>query len=100
MRGRITVYLRRKGMGHQAKGGNARRRRPPVRASLAVIPVGSLQDMALLLAKHNRLMRDYARHYLGVDASEDDVEEVVARTVDDLLALAEFDFPHGLRYGH
>jgi len=82
----------------RAEGGQECSRRARVRPALPVIPVDGREDMAVMLARHGRLLREYARHYLGDRATADDVEEVVERTVDVLLAAEHLAHPHGLRH--
>ncbi|HEV7680186.1 MAG TPA: sigma factor-like helix-turn-helix DNA-binding protein [Candidatus Dormibacteraeota bacterium] len=85
-------------MGDAADAGKLRARGSRVRAALPVVAVETREDWAVLLAKHNRLLRDYARHYLGDAAPEEDVEDTVERTVDLLLAVEDPAFDHALRY--
>ncbi len=53
--------------------------------------------MAVLLALHTRLIREYARRYLGSDASDDAVETAIERTARRLLSRDVPSSPHGLR---
>lgn len=85
-------------MSGRAEGGDQRSRRARVRPILPVIPVEGREDMAVMLARHGRLLREYALHFLGDGATVDDVEEVVERTVDVLLAAETVAHPHGLRH--
>jgi DNA-directed RNA polymerase specialized sigma24 family protein len=85
-------------MGEAADAGKVRARGSRVRAALPVIAVETREHWAVLLAKHNRLLRDYARHYLGDAAPEEDIEDTVERTLDVLLAVEEPVFDHALRY--
>jgi DNA-directed RNA polymerase specialized sigma24 family protein len=50
-----------------------------------------------LLAKNTRLLREYARQYLGDGATDDDVEDAIERTTDALLDAEFAPHPHGLR---
>jgi hypothetical protein len=84
--------------GKDRASGNRRSRAPSVRTALPIIPIATREDMAVLLAKHGRLLREYARHYLGKDGTEDEVEEVVGRTVDAMLDAEFQPQPHGLRH--
>jgi DNA-directed RNA polymerase specialized sigma24 family protein len=83
-----------------ADQGKAGKRRSPndrvARTTLPIVAVASQKDMAVMLALHHRLLRDYARRYLR-DATEDEVEDAVQRTVERLVVLEDPSFPHGLR---
>src|SRR5579884_1635371 len=68
------------------------------RPALPVVPIAGQKEMAVMLALHNRLLREYARRYLGEEVSEDEVEEAVQRTVEQLIALEDPSLKHGLRY--
>jgi DNA-directed RNA polymerase specialized sigma24 family protein len=68
-----------------------------VGGALPVVVVEGREDMAVMLAKHGRLLREYARHYLGEkSATDDEVEEAVDRVIDSLLAEERPSHPHGL----
>ncbi|HXA30095.1 MAG TPA: hypothetical protein VN193_15245 [Candidatus Angelobacter sp.] len=60
--------------------------------------VSTRSDMAVMLALHNRLLRERARHYLDDAATDDEVEDSVERTVRWLLAIENPSLDHGLRY--
>lgn len=79
------------------EGAGERARATRARPQLPVVPVDSREQMAVMLAVHGRLLREYARHYLpgrGDEAVEDSVE----RTIMWLLAVPQPSLPHGLRY--
>lgn len=50
-----------------------------------------------MFALNTRLIREYARRYLGSDASDDAVETVIERTARRLLSREVTSSPHGLR---
>jgi|SRR5579884_845001 len=75
----------------------AHQRSPSARRALPVVAVDSREDMAVMLAMHGRLLRDYARHYLG-EVDDNVIEDAVERTVAWLLRIEQPSFPHGLRY--
>lgn len=74
-----------------------RSRAPRIRPALPVIPVGNRGEMGVLLAKHGRLLREYARRYLGDACTEDELEDTVERTVNALLDNDACSHAHGLR---
>ncbi len=75
-----------------------RSRAAPIRATLPVIPVANRGEMGILLARHGRLLREYARRYLGAGTSEDEVEDTVERATNALLEAGDYGYPHGLRH--
>jgi DNA-directed RNA polymerase specialized sigma24 family protein len=52
--------------------------------------------LAIVLLRHHRLLRDYARHFMQ-DATDDAVEDAVERTIERLLARSAHQTPHALR---
>jgi DNA-directed RNA polymerase specialized sigma24 family protein len=81
----------------EAEDGRARGARGPARDKLPVVAVDDAREMAVMLARHNRLLREYARHYLP-KAADDVIEEAVEQTVEWLLAIEDPSLSHGLRY--
>jgi DNA-directed RNA polymerase specialized sigma24 family protein len=84
------------GMSDAADAGRTRRRADPARDTLPRVPVNGREEMAVVLLKHHRLLREYARYYIR-DATEDAVEDAVERTCDTLLAIDQPSTPHVLR---
>ncbi len=74
-----------------------RSRAPRIRPALPVIPVSNRGEMGVLLAKHGRLLREYARRYLGDECTEDELEDTLERTVNALLDNEPCSYAHGLR---
>lgn len=72
-------------------------RAPRIRPALPVVRVSNRGEMGVLLAKHGRLLREYARQYLGDACTEDEVEDTVERTVNALLDNDACSHAHGLR---
>src|SRR5579859_994713 len=74
-----------------------RTHKTPAIDTLPVVRVADGRDMAVMLARHNRLLRDYARYYLA-GLSEYEVEDTVEAAIERLLAIEEPAYAHGLAY--
>src|SRR5258708_37951314 len=99
-RGRRTVWggAGRKGV---SKSADSTSGEPPAYRGRRPLPAVRLRgqlDMAVMLATHNRLLREQARHYLGRRANDEAVEASVERTVQKLLAMEAPSTPDGV--GH
>jgi hypothetical protein len=74
------------GLGMRSTKQGTRGRTSGVRDTLPRETVTSREEMAVMLARHHRVLRDYARHYLP-DAPDAVIETVAGRAVDSMLAI-------------
>jgi DNA-directed RNA polymerase specialized sigma24 family protein len=67
----------------------------PVREALPLVKIRSSKDVAVMCARHHRLLRDYVEHALP-DPTPDTVELVTSRAVERMLAIRRPRSGHGL----